>query len=59
MTAGDSGNCTRDEIVNFVSGQFPEVAARRKALLFGGDDRDLTVSFEKVQADILFSSRER
>lgn len=44
----ERGNYTKDEIVNLVLEQFPEVMVRYKDLSFGGDQRDLTVSFDKI-----------
>jgi nucleoside-diphosphate-sugar epimerase len=45
----DSGNYTKDEIVNLVLKRLPETVVEHKDLTFGGDMRDITVSFEKVK----------
>jgi nucleoside-diphosphate-sugar epimerase len=44
----ERGNYTKDGIVNLVLQRFPEVVVRYKDLTFGGDNRDLTVSFDKI-----------
>ncbi|RPJ42468.1 MAG: NAD(P)-dependent oxidoreductase [Chloroflexi bacterium] len=44
----ESGNYTKDGIVKLVLQRFPEVVVRYRDLSFGGDMRDLTVSFEKI-----------
>jgi nucleoside-diphosphate-sugar epimerase len=52
----ESGNYTKDGIVNLVLRRFPEVMVRYKDLSFGGDQRDLTVSFDKVQQELGFQA---
>ncbi|MFZ5857538.1 MAG: NAD-dependent epimerase/dehydratase family protein [Chloroflexota bacterium] len=48
----DSGNYTKDEIVNLVLKRLPETVVEHKDLTFGGDMRDITVSFEKVKREL-------
>jgi nucleoside-diphosphate-sugar epimerase len=45
----DNGNYTKDEIVELVLKRMPETAVTHKDLTFGGDMRDITVSFAKVK----------
>ena len=48
----DRGNYTKDEIVNLVLKRMPETVVSYKDLTFGGDMRDITVSFEKVKREL-------
>lgn len=50
----DDGNHTKDEIVALVLKYLPGTAVSYKDLTFGGDMRDITVSFEKVQRELGF-----
>jgi nucleoside-diphosphate-sugar epimerase len=50
----DSGNYTKDEIVSLVLKRLPETVVTYKDLTFGGDMRDITVSFEKVRRELGF-----
>ena len=43
------GNYTKDEIVGLVLKRWPETVVEYKDLTFGGDMRDITVSFEKIR----------
>jgi nucleoside-diphosphate-sugar epimerase len=52
----DSGNYTKDEIVNLVLKRLPETVVEHKDLTFGGDMRDITVSFEKVRRELGFET---
>ena len=52
----DSGNYTKDEIVNLVLKRMPETVVEYKDLTFGGDMRDITVSFEKVKRELGFDT---
>lgn len=45
----DQGNYTKDQIVNLVLKRLPETVVEYKDLTFGGDMRDITVSFEKIK----------
>lgn len=53
----ERGNYSKDGIVNLVLRRFPEVVVRYKDVTFGGDQRDLTVSFEKINRDLGFEAR--
>ncbi len=46
----DEGNFTKDEIVGFVIKRLPETVVTYKDLTFGGNVRDLRVSFEKIRS---------
>ena len=43
------GNYTKDEIVALVLKRMPETVVEYKDLTFGGDMRDITVSFKKIR----------
>jgi len=48
----DNGNYTKDEIVNLVLKRMPETVVDYKDLTFGGDMRDIAVSFEKIKREL-------
>jgi nucleoside-diphosphate-sugar epimerase len=48
----DDGNFSKDDIVRFVLKRIPETVVEYKDLTFGGDMRDITVSFAKIK-DVL------
>jgi len=50
----EDGNYTKDEIVGLVIKRLPETVVTYKDLTFGGDMRDITVSFEKVRRQLGF-----
>jgi nucleoside-diphosphate-sugar epimerase len=50
----DEGNYTKDEIVGLVIKRLPETFVAYKDLTFGGDMRDITVSFEKIRRELGF-----
>jgi nucleoside-diphosphate-sugar epimerase len=50
----EAGNYTKDEIVSLILKRLPETVVRYKDLTFGGDMRDITVSFEKIRRDLAF-----
>jgi nucleoside-diphosphate-sugar epimerase len=52
----DEGNYTKDEIVAFVIKRLPETVITYKDLTFGGDMRDITVSFEKIRSMLGFKA---
>ncbi|MCP4143310.1 MAG: NAD(P)-dependent oxidoreductase [Chloroflexi bacterium] len=52
----DDGNLTKDEIVNLVLKRLPETHIHYKDLTFGGDVRDITVSFEKIKRELGFEA---
>ena len=45
----EDGNYTKDQIVNLVLKRIPETMVEYKDLTFGGDMRDITVSFAKIK----------
>jgi nucleoside-diphosphate-sugar epimerase len=53
---GENGNYTKNEIVNLVLKRMPEVVVQYKDLTFGGDMRDITVSFEKIKRVLGFET---
>ncbi|MBN1453386.1 MAG: NAD(P)-dependent oxidoreductase [Anaerolineales bacterium] len=50
------GNYTKDEIVALVLKRIPETVVEYKDLTFGGDMRDITVSFEKIRRELGFET---
>ncbi len=50
------GNYTKDQIVGFILKRLPETIVQYKNLTFGGDMRDITVSFEKIQRELGFAA---
>jgi len=46
---GDNGNYTKDQIVALVLKRLPETVIQYKDLTFGGDMRDIAVSFDKIR----------
>ena len=50
------GNYTKDEIVGLVLKRIPETMVEYKDLTFGGDMRDITVSFEKIRRVLGFDT---
>lgn len=50
----EMGNYTKDEIVGLVVKRLPETVVTYKDLTFGGDMRDITVSFEKIRRELGF-----
>jgi nucleoside-diphosphate-sugar epimerase len=53
----ESGNYTKDEIVQIVLRRLPETVVQYKDMTFGGDMRDITVSFEKIRSALGFETR--
>ncbi len=53
----ERGNYAKDRIVSLVLEHFPDVAVRYQDLSFGGDRRDLTVSFEKIHRELGFEAQ--
>lgn len=51
----ESGNLSKEEVVQLVIKRLPETFIRYKDLTFGGDVRDLKVSFEKIQRELGFT----
>ena len=52
----DDGNFTKDQIVQLIIKRLPETFIQYKDLTFGGDVRDITVSFEKIHRDLGFTA---
>lgn len=52
----DEGNYTKDEIVALILKRLPETIVEYKDLSFGGDMRDITVSFEKIRRRLGFQA---
>jgi nucleoside-diphosphate-sugar epimerase len=52
----EQGNYRKDQIVEFVLKRLPETVVRYKDLTFGGDMRDITVSFEKIRKELGFKA---
>ncbi len=50
----DSGNYTKDQIVSLVLKRLPETMVEYRDLTFGGDMRDITVSFAKIKQELGF-----
>jgi len=53
----ESGNYRKDEIVGLIIKRLPEIIVNYKDLTFGGDMRDISVSFEKVRRVLGFQTR--
>jgi nucleoside-diphosphate-sugar epimerase len=51
-----AGNCTKDQIVSLVLKRLPETTVLYKDMTFGGDMRDITVSFEKIEKELGFTA---
>ena len=52
----DDGNYSKDDIVRLVLKRMPETVVEYKDLTFGGDMRDITVSFAKIQQVLGFET---
>ncbi|MEW6715917.1 MAG: NAD(P)-dependent oxidoreductase [Chloroflexota bacterium] len=53
----ENGNYTKDEIVALVLKRLPETVVRYKDMTFGGDMRDITVSFDKAREALGFETQ--
>jgi nucleoside-diphosphate-sugar epimerase len=53
----ETGNYRKDQIVEIILKRLPEIAVRYKDLTFGGDMRDISVSFEKVRRVLDFQTQ--
>ena len=53
----ETGNYTKDQIVGMVLKRMPETVVTYKDMTFGGDMRDITVSYEKIQRELGFQTR--
>ena len=52
----DSGNYSKDDIVRLILKRLPQTVVQYKDLTFGGDMRDITVSFAKIRDVLGFES---
>ena len=52
----EKGNYTKDQIVTFVLKRIPETLVEYKDLTFGGDMRDISVSFTKIKRELGFEA---
>ena len=52
----DNGNYSKDDIVGLVLKRMPETVVEYKDLTFGGDMRDITVSFAKIKKVLGFET---
>jgi nucleoside-diphosphate-sugar epimerase len=52
----ENGNYSKDDIVKLVRRRMPEVEVEYKDLTFGGDMRDITVSFAKIKSVLGFDT---
>lgn len=52
----DHGNYSKNDIVDLVLKRMPETTVEYKDLTFGGDMRDITVSFEKIKRVLGFDT---
>jgi len=50
----EKGNYTKDQIVELVLKRMPETQVEYRDLTFGGDMRDIQVSFDKIRRDVGF-----
>ncbi|MBN2147129.1 MAG: NAD(P)-dependent oxidoreductase [Anaerolineales bacterium] len=53
----ENGNYTKDQIIALVLKRLPETVVQYKDMTFGGDMRDITVSFEKIRAALGFETQ--
>src|SRR3972149_10489471 len=53
----EKGNYSKDKIVEFVLKRLPETMGRYKDLTFGGDMRDISVSFEKIRRQLGYQAQ--
>jgi len=53
----DDGNYTKDQIVALILKRLPETHVSYKDMTFGGDMRDISVSFEKIKRQLNFQTQ--
>jgi nucleoside-diphosphate-sugar epimerase len=53
----EAGNFTKDAVVSLILKRLPETSVRYKDMTFGGDMRDITVAFAKIQRELGFTAR--
>ncbi|GAB4542969.1 MAG: NAD(P)-dependent oxidoreductase [Anaerolineales bacterium] len=52
----ERGNYSKNDIVNLILKRMPETVVEYKDLTFGGDMRDITISFEKIRRALGFET---
>ncbi|HEX7974239.1 MAG TPA: NAD(P)-dependent oxidoreductase [Anaerolineales bacterium] len=52
----DTGDCTKDQIAALILKRLPETSVIYKDMTFGGDMRDIRVSFDKVRTELGFNA---
>jgi nucleoside-diphosphate-sugar epimerase len=52
----NQGNYSKDEVVSLILKRLPETRVLYKDLTFGGDMRDISVSFDKVEKELGFEA---
>jgi nucleoside-diphosphate-sugar epimerase len=52
----EDGNLTKDEVVALILKRLPETVVHYKDLTFGGDMRDISVSFRKIRSELGFET---
>jgi nucleoside-diphosphate-sugar epimerase len=52
----DNGNYSKDDIVRLILKRLPQTVVEYKDLTFGGDMRDITVSFAKIKNNLSFET---
>jgi nucleoside-diphosphate-sugar epimerase len=53
----DKGNYSKDQIVRLVLRRMPETVVTYKDMTFGGDMRDISVSYEKIHRELGFETQ--
>jgi nucleoside-diphosphate-sugar epimerase len=53
----DGGNLTKDQVVELILKRLPETNVEYKDITFGGDMRDITVSFDKAAHQLGFTTQ--
>lgn len=53
----EKGNFSKDDVVAMVLKRLPETNVQYKDLTFGGDMRDITVSFKKIREELGFDAK--
>ena len=53
----EAGNYTKDQIVSLILKRLPETTVNYKDMTFGGDMRDISVSFAKVRQELGFEAQ--
>ncbi len=53
----DEGNLTKDQIVKLILKRLPETEVNYQDITFGGDMRDINVSFKKVKNELNFETQ--